>query len=110
MSLRDLPQTTYSRLMSSGAGAPASGGRRKKQADQSSLEPLQACETLLYSLTHELRNTLLPFQRDGVLYGLRRKGRCLIGDEMGTGKVQERAATALVCSSGVVISSDRPSG
>lgn len=51
------------------------------------LEPLDVCQGLMYMLPDGLRETLLPFQRDGVLYGLRRKGRCLIADEMGTGKV-----------------------
>ncbi|CAN0450894.1 unnamed protein product [Scytosiphon promiscuus] len=41
----------------------------------------------MYLLPAGLRQTLLPFQRDGVLFGLRRKGRCIIADEMGTGKV-----------------------
>ena len=30
--------------------------------------------------------TLLPFQKDGVKFGLQRGGRCLIADEMGVGK------------------------
>lgn len=33
-----------------------------------------------------LRKMLLPFQWEGVRYGLRRGGRCLIADEMGVGK------------------------
>ncbi|GAQ80644.1 SNF2 domain containing protein [Klebsormidium nitens] len=33
-----------------------------------------------------LRKTLLPFQREGVRYSLRRGGRCLIADEMGVWK------------------------
>ncbi|KNC53160.1 SWF/SNF family helicase [Thecamonas trahens ATCC 50062] len=33
-----------------------------------------------------LRSVLLPFQRDGVEYVVRRDGRALIGDEMGLGK------------------------
>lgn len=51
------------------------------------LDPLEVCEALMYKLPVGLRETLLPFQRDGVMYGLRRRGRCLIADEMGTGKV-----------------------
>lgn len=30
-----------------------------------------------------LENALLPFQKEGVRFGLRRKGRALIADEMG---------------------------
>ena len=103
---RDVPSTTYNRLVAAGAGiktkkasspgkAKAGGnGKEKAKATKASptgggrLEPLDACEALLYQLPQGLRETLLPFQRDGVLYGLRRRGRCLIADEMGTGKVK----------------------
>lgn len=95
MSYRDIPQTTYSRLMASEAGKkppapsqPRSGKGKATKDAAGHLEPLEACEALLYSLPAGLRETLLPFQRDGVLYGLRRRGRCLIADEMGTGKVR----------------------
>lgn len=37
---------------------------------------------------------LMPFQRDGVLYGLQRAGRCLIADEMGVGKTLQSIALA----------------
>ncbi|CAM9678936.1 unnamed protein product, partial [Ectocarpus sp. 12 AP-2014] len=93
MSYRDIPQTTYSRLMASEAGkkppAPSQARSGKGRASEDAagrLEPREACEVLLYTLPVGLRETLLPFQRDGVLYGLRRRGRCLIADEMGTGK------------------------
>lgn len=95
MAFRDIPQTTYTSLMASGSGdktptpAEARGKRGRAKKDSASrLEPLDTCEAMLYSLSTGLRETLLPFQRDGVLYGLRRKGRCLIADEMGTGKVR----------------------
>lgn len=96
LTYRDIPQTTYTRLIASGAGEKAltpaqarRGGKGKAKAkrDPGCLLPLDDCEALLYGLPAGLRETLLPFQRDGVLYGLRRKGRCLIADEMGTGKV-----------------------
>lgn len=42
-----------------------------------------------------LFDALLPFQLDGVRFGLRRGGRCLIADEMGLGKtLQVRVTTA----------------
>lgn len=92
---RDIPQTTYTSLISSGAGeatptpAQARGRKGKAEKDKAGrLEPRDACEAMMYSLPAGLRETLLPFQRDGVLYGLRRRGRCLIADEMGTGKVR----------------------
>ncbi|CAM9093811.1 unnamed protein product, partial [Hapterophycus canaliculatus] len=99
MTYRDIPQTTYSSLMASGAGdaAPKSTQERGKNVRAKKdkvgrLDPLDTCEAMLYSLPAGLRETLLPFQRDGVLYGLRRKGRCLIADEMGTGKTLQALA------------------
>ncbi|KAK1292734.1 CHD3-type chromatin-remodeling factor PICKLE [Acorus calamus] len=39
-----------------------------------------------------LRDALLPYQLEGVRYGLRRGGKCLIADEMGLGKsIQTKA-------------------
>lgn len=43
-------------------------------------------EELIESLPRKLVNSLLPFQLDGLRFGLRRGGRCLIADEMGLGK------------------------
>lgn len=77
--------------MSSGSGSPASGGISNATVKRL-LEPLNVCRALIYTIPVGLQETLLPFQRDGVLYGLRRKGRCLIADEMGTGKVCRRCA------------------
>ncbi|CAM9154072.1 unnamed protein product, partial [Choristocarpus tenellus] len=74
---RDVPPSTYAHL----AGCA-----------HRSLGPLDACEGALYTLPRDLRCTLLPFQKEGVLYGLRRQGRCLIADEMGTGKTLQALA------------------
>lgn len=41
-----------------------------------------------------LEEQLMPFQREGVCFGLRRGGRCLIGDEMGLGKTVQALALA----------------
>jgi SWI/SNF-related matrix-associated actin-dependent regulator 1 of chromatin subfamily A len=41
-----------------------------------------------------LRGALMPFQRDGVQYGLARRGRVLIADEMGVGKTVQALALA----------------
>lgn len=43
-------------------------------------------EDLLSNIPASLRNALLPFQLEGVRFGLRRGGRFLIADEMGLGK------------------------
>ena len=45
----------------------------------------------------------MPFQRDGVLYGLRHRGRVLIGDEMGIGKTVQ--AIAVACAYKVALTS-----
>ena len=41
-----------------------------------------------------LAAALLPFQREGVRYALRRGGRALIADEMGVGKTVQAIALA----------------
>lgn len=41
-----------------------------------------------------LRAALLPFQREGVRYGLARRGRVLLADEMGVGKTVQAIALA----------------
>ena len=43
-------------------------------------------DELLMKLPRRLQDALLPFQLEGVKFGLRRQGRCLIADEMGLGK------------------------
>ncbi|OEL35842.1 hypothetical protein BAE44_0003138 [Dichanthelium oligosanthes] len=43
-------------------------------------------DELLKKLPQQLKDALLPFQLEGVKFGLRRRGRCLIADEMGLGK------------------------
>ncbi|XP_047535168.1 SWI/SNF-related matrix-associated actin-dependent regulator of chromatin subfamily A-like protein 1 [Vanessa atalanta] len=41
-----------------------------------------------------LRNKLLPFQEDGVRFGIARQGRCMIADDMGLGKTYQALAIA----------------
>jgi hypothetical protein len=48
----------------------------------------------LQAVPAELREALMPFQREGVLFGLARGGRVLIGDEMGLGKTLQAIAIA----------------
>ena len=45
-------------------------------------------------LPEKLRGALLPFQKEGVKYGLRKEGRLLIADEMGLGKTVEALCVA----------------
>ena len=47
---------------------------------------------LYASLPPRLEAALMPFQREGVRFGLRRGGRALIGDEMGLGKTVQAIA------------------
>ncbi|XP_068653942.1 uncharacterized protein [Aristolochia californica] len=51
-------------------------------------------DELIKRLPVVLQNALLPFQMDGVRYGLRRGGRCLLADEMGLGKTIQAIAIA----------------
>ncbi|XP_013148259.1 PREDICTED: SWI/SNF-related matrix-associated actin-dependent regulator of chromatin subfamily A-like protein 1 isoform X2 [Papilio polytes] len=41
-----------------------------------------------------LRNRLMPFQEDGVRFGIAHKGRCMIADDMGLGKTFQALAIA----------------
>ncbi|XP_076881682.1 uncharacterized protein LOC143529883 [Bidens hawaiensis] len=49
---------------------------------------------LMGGLSKSLLEVLLPFQIEGVKFGLRRGGRCLIADEMGLGKTLQAIAIA----------------
>lgn len=52
-------------------------------------------EELIKKLPRKLLDTLLPFQMDGLKFGLQRGGRCLIADEMGLGKTLQVALTSI---------------
>lgn len=52
-------------------------------------------DELLKALPNSLRDALLPYQLDGVKFGLQRGGRCLIADEMGLGKTIQAMPFAL---------------
>ncbi|XP_050677167.1 SWI/SNF-related matrix-associated actin-dependent regulator of chromatin subfamily A-like protein 1 isoform X2 [Leptidea sinapis] len=41
-----------------------------------------------------LRNKLMPFQQDGVRFGIAKRGRCMIADDMGLGKTFQALAIA----------------
>jgi len=51
-------------------------------------------DALLRKIPTFVRESLLAFQREGVLFGLSRQGRVLIGDEMGLGKTIQAIAIA----------------
>jgi len=51
-------------------------------------------EIHLERIPSALLSTLLPFQREGVMFALQKEGRALIGDEMGLGKTFQALAVA----------------
>ena len=46
----------------------------------------QYVQSLVFNIPERLRKALYLFQKDGVLEGIKRRGRILIADEMGLGK------------------------
>lgn len=46
------------------------------------------------AIPQAMRDTLLPFQREGVAFGLGHGGRLLLADEMGVGKTVQAIALA----------------
>uniref|UniRef100_A0A8C1TNL5 Zinc finger, RAN-binding domain containing 3 n=1 Tax=Cyprinus carpio TaxID=7962 RepID=A0A8C1TNL5_CYPCA len=53
-------------------------------------------EDALQLLPQKLREKLMPFQREGVLFALSRDGRCMIADEMGLGKTIQAISVACI--------------
>ena len=63
--------------------------------DRARAEAHAAAERLLAArLPARLRDALLPYQRDGVVFALERGGRCMIADEMGLGKTVQALGVA----------------
>ncbi|XP_057952741.1 uncharacterized protein LOC131146912 isoform X2 [Malania oleifera] len=56
--------------------------------------PSDKVDELIENLPRSLVDVLMPFQLDGVKFGLQRGGRCLIADEMGLGKTLQAIAIA----------------
>ncbi|XP_066266917.1 DNA annealing helicase and endonuclease ZRANB3-like [Branchiostoma lanceolatum] len=67
-----------------------SGRKKRKSKILDDLEP----DLSLQCLPSALREKLMPFQREGVKFALKKNGRCLIGDEMGLGKTLQAIAVA----------------
>lgn len=74
-------------------------------------KPTEYNSSVLNSIESALINTLLPFQKDGVHFGISKQGRCLIADEMGLGKTYQALALAdfyrndwplLICTTAIV--------
>ncbi|KAF7266549.1 hypothetical protein GWI33_020058 [Rhynchophorus ferrugineus] len=55
-------------------------------------KPTKNCDIDINRLDTELSQTLLPFQLEGLRFGIERNGRCLIADDMGLGKTFQALA------------------
>eukprot|EP00879_Flechtneria_rotunda_P033580 GHRR01037205.1.p1 GENE.GHRR01037205.1~~GHRR01037205.1.p1 ORF type:complete len:626 (+),score=250.64 GHRR01037205.1:205-2082(+) len=64
----------------------------RKQPDDSKL--YQRLHSVELAAGETLEQRMMPFQREGVKFGLRAGGRVLIGDEMGLGKTVQACALA----------------
>lgn len=82
---RKLPK---SHAMSSQPGRPATSGENglRPQANPGEIQSTDP-------LPRALDKALMPFQRAGVAFAVRREGRVLIGDDMGLGKTIQAIAT-----------------
>lgn len=56
--------------------------------------PNYADSILDQNIDSKLLESLFPFQREGVMYGISRGGRFLLGDDMGLGKTRQALAVA----------------
>ncbi|XP_019060382.1 DNA annealing helicase and endonuclease ZRANB3 isoform X5 [Fukomys damarensis] len=71
----------------------------KVQSIKNSLTPstsslISESDKQLDFLPEKLRGKLLPFQKEGIIFALRRDGRCMVADEMGLGKTIQAIAIA----------------
>ncbi|KAK2970335.1 hypothetical protein RJ640_003303 [Escallonia rubra] len=67
--------------------------------------PDEKVDELIGGLPKSLLHALLPFQLEGVRFGLRRGGRCLVADEMGLGKTIQAIAIAgcFMCEGSILV-------
>lgn len=70
---------------------PTAGEKRKAPTPWTSYLTSEASAQLDF-LPDKLRAKLLPFQKDGIVFALRRGGRCMVADEMGLGKTIQAIA------------------
>lgn len=59
---------------------PTAGNKKKAPAPQISCLTSESTIQLDF-LPYKLREKLLPFQKDGIIFALRRDGRCMVADE-----------------------------
>ncbi|XP_051003261.1 LOW QUALITY PROTEIN: DNA annealing helicase and endonuclease ZRANB3 [Acomys russatus] len=72
---------------------PTAGNKKKAPTPPISCSTSEPYTQLDY-LPDKLRTRLLPFQKDGIVFALRRDGRCMVADEMGLGKTIQAIAIA----------------
>ncbi|XP_069472656.1 DNA annealing helicase and endonuclease ZRANB3 isoform X2 [Ambystoma mexicanum] len=74
--------------------------QKKKELAASALDTFSGSENdvevdeELSFLPEKIRERLLPFQKEGIQFALKRNGRCMIADEMGLGKTIQAIAVA----------------
>eukprot|EP00039_Didymoeca_costata_P014284 m.229012 g.229012 ORF g.229012 m.229012 type:complete len:1110 (+) comp15985_c0_seq10:264-3593(+) len=74
------------RSLTSVANIPITEQSSTLNEDQSVIDDAKDIPKSLYDI-------LLPFQKEGVTFAVRQKGRCIIADEMGLGKTLQAIAT-----------------
>jgi SNF2 family DNA or RNA helicase len=83
---------------SSSSSSSSSKGKMKRQIkpSQTLLSEQEAQQLLEKRLPRTLLKALMPFQRTGVIFGIKRHGCCMIADEMGLGKTIQAISLAWV--------------
>jgi hypothetical protein len=83
--LRTVPAPTCKALCKAVAASSGNSGSGATSSTSGS-SSIGTARTGMYLIPRVLRESLLPFQLEGVEFGVKRGGKCLIADEMGTGK------------------------
>jgi SWI/SNF-related matrix-associated actin-dependent regulator 1 of chromatin subfamily A len=98
LSLRGIPDAVRAIVREgvgrAAAGAGLQGNGTAKMVVGGAANTSSDADALFRRLPRHVRESLLEFQREGVLFALSRNGRVLIGDEMGLGKTIQAIAIA----------------
>jgi hypothetical protein len=92
--LRTVPAPTCKALCKAVASSSSSSSTASTSGNSSTTGAVRAG---MYLIPRVLRESLLPFQLEGVEFGVKRGGKCLIADEMGTGKTIQVKKTVIIC-------------
>jgi hypothetical protein len=93
--LRTVPAPTCKALCKAVAASSSSSSSSGVTNSTSGSSSTVRARTGMYLIPRVLRESLLPFQLEGVEFGVKRGGKCLIADEMGTGKTLQVINKAL---------------